>query len=152
ILRYAQNDKTTFCLSSAYFHVVYYASPCLRASVVNERLPCHGRLGADGGGGDGVVGDLGDLAAGGVHVGHEVGAVLRIAGHGGGDATGIAADDVVADGSLDVLIEGAARRHVGEGAGGRVDQPPLGGIDDDLGQLAARQIVVRAEVGPILAV
>src|SRR5690349_11148512 len=79
---------------------------------VGRRLSS-GRHAAGGGGNDGEIDDLGDLAAGGRVELAEVGALGGVAGLAGAAAT-VAADDTVGGGSFHEGVEGTARRHVGE--------------------------------------
>src|SRR4051812_22595386 len=98
--------------------------------------------------GDGQVDDLGDLPPDRVAVLAKVGAAVGVTGFAGGAAI-VAADDAVAGRRLHKRVEGRAGGHVGKPGGGRVQQRPVGGLGDNLGELAARDVVVGAEVGPV---
>src|SRR4051794_38423123 len=91
--------------------------------------------------------EFGDLAAGGVVVGPEVGPVVVVAGH-ARPAAGVARDNPLRSHRLDVAVEHVAHRHVGKGRAWRIRQGIATGQGDDLGELAARDVVIRAEVGP----
>src|SRR5579859_5148557 len=134
------------------------------ASDLRSRLHARSRAGARDGGtlrgvrrpanyaaGDRQVDDLGDLAAGGLVVLPEVGAVLVVAGLARA-AAGVARDHSVAVRRLHEIIERRAREHVLEAADRRVAQRPARGDHVDLAQLAARDVVVGAEVGAVGAV
>src|SRR5579859_2576821 len=114
----------------------------------NARLT---ELGAVLGAGQRAIDDLGDLAPRGVGELAEVGAVLAVA-RLAGAATGIARDDAVADGGFHEGVERCAGRHIAEGRGGRDDQLPAGGDGGDFRELAAGDVGVGPEIGPVRAV
>ena len=96
------------------------------------------------------VNHLAELAAGGVGVGAEVGPVLRVT-RLARPAAGIAVDDTATGHPLDVCVEGLGPRHVSERlAGGHIRE--VRRVSQDLGDLGASNIVVGAEVGPVLRV
>src|SRR5262249_10868967 len=87
--------------------------------------------------------EFGGLAAGDVVAGQEAGGAGSA-----GWATGIAADYPVGVGALDKEPEGVAVGHVGEGLLIRGDRIRIvGGVADELGDLAAGDRVARLEAG-----
>src|SRR5690242_1885102 len=122
------------------------ASPLLYFQVAGQ-LPCllTGRSRPAVGEGD----EFGDLAAGGVVTGAVVGTVAGGLAGFTGAAARIALDDAVGDHRFDVGDEGAAEGDIFEGGGGGRGDGVAAAEGDDLAQLAAGDVVVRAEVGPV---